>query len=107
MRGNRVVFAGKPSNQDVVRTFDFTSLLTEGEELASAVVEVDVFSGTDADPEAMIENDLPEIDGLRVNQKFSDGTFGVVYTATCFIGTCNGQVLSLAAYLAVTREADD
>lgn len=103
---NRVVFIPKPVTEDVVRTFDFTSLLEEGESIASAQVEVDVFSGTDAAPENLLDGD-PEFDAVRVEQKFTGGTLGVVYTATCLIGTCNGQVFSLAAYLSLQEAADD
>jgi hypothetical protein len=103
---NRVVFQQKPINQDVVRTFDFTSLFTEGEVLAAAVVDVSVFSGTDASPLDMLDGTV-ELDGLRVSQRFTGGTLGAVYTVTCLVGTCNEQVLSLAAYLAVGKEADE
>lgn len=102
--GNRVVFAPKPLTEKVERVFDFTSLLGEGEELAAAAVEVDVFSGTDAAPEDMLDGD-PIVESPRVTQVFQDGIEGTVYTVRCIAGTCNGQAYSLAAYLDVRRMA--
>lgn len=102
--GNRVVFEMKPPAEEVERVFDFTSLLAEGETLAAATVEIEVFAGTDADPEAMLAGE-PTVDGPRVIQVYREGTLGVVYTTTCYAGTCNGQLHSLAAYLGVLRGA--
>jgi hypothetical protein len=90
----------------VERIFDFTSLLQEGETLASAVVSASVFSGTDTTPENLLDGD-PEVDGVRVEQKITGGELGTVYTLLCQAGTCNGQVHSLAAYLALQEAADD
>jgi hypothetical protein len=103
---NRIVFLPKPVQDDVIRTFDFTSLLDEGESLAAAQVKVQVFSGSDANPSGLLSGQ-PTIDGPRVEQKFTAGQLGTVYTATCLAGTCNGQVFSLAAYLSLQEAADD
>jgi hypothetical protein len=105
--GNRVTFAAKPLSETVERIFDFTSLLEEGDTLAAATVDVEVFSGTDADPEAMIEGLDVELDGFRVQQRYAGGVLGAVYTTTCVVGTCDGQVISLAAYLAVVEDAEE
>lgn len=104
--GNRVVFAAKPLTERVERIFDFTSILEEGEELGSAVVTASVFSGTDADAADIVVG-TPTIDGPRVIQDFQDGVEGVVYTVLCQAGTCNGQLHSLAAYLAIVKGADE
>ena len=101
---NRVVFEPKPLSEDVERIFDFTSLLAEGETIAAASVENKLWSGTDSAPENMLDGGV-ELDGPRVKQKFTGGTLGAVYSPLCAIGTCNGQVLSLAAYLAVVQGA--
>lgn len=103
---NRVVFPVKPLADDVVRVFDFTSLLTEGEELAAATVDVSVYAGTDATPSALL-NGSAVIDGPRVEQAFTGGTLGTVYTVTCLAGSCDGQLQSLAAYLAVVEQAEE
>jgi len=102
--GNRVIFAAKPLTEDVERTFDFTSILEEGEELAAATVEVSVFSGTDASPSAILAGD-PVVDSPRVTQAFQAGVLGTTYTVLCFAGTCNDQLHSLAAYLSVLKGA--
>lgn len=101
---NRVVFLAKPQTQDVERIFDFTSLLQEGEELSAAVVDVDIWSGTDASPDNILDGSAT-VDGPRVLQKFTGGTLGATYTVTCFAGTCNDQMFSLAAYLSISNEA--
>lgn len=103
--GNRVVLEVKPLTEDVERIFDFTSLLQEGETISSAAFEVDVFSGSDADPEAILSGS-PRVESPRVFQKFTDGELGTTYTVTCMAGTCNSQVLSLAGYLSVLRVPD-
>jgi hypothetical protein len=100
----RVVFEPKPVDETVERIFDFTSRLSEGESLASAVVTVSVFSGVDADPAAILSGS-PRFDGLRVIQDFIAGEEGTTYTVKCQAGTCNGQVASLAAYLAIAESA--
>lgn len=102
MRGNRVVFDPKPPAQVAERCFDFTSLLTEGEELAGAAVEVETYSGEDG---LAVDNENIRLDGPRVYADFSGGEDGSIYTVTCFAGTCNGQLFSLAAYLSATKEA--
>ena len=103
---NRVVFAGKPTSEDVVRTFDFTSLLAEGESLAAASLEVSVFSGTDSSPEDILSG-VATVSSPRVEQEFTGGVLGTVYSVLCVAGTCNDQVYSLAAYLAVVEGADE
>ena len=103
---NRVVFQAKPLTEDVIRVFDFTSLLAEGETLAAAVVDVDTFSGVDSSPDAILSGNAT-VDGPRVSQEFTGGTLGATYTVTCIAGTCNDQQHSLGAYLAVVRGATE
>lgn len=105
MRSNRVTFQPKPAAQDVVRTFDFTSWLEEGETLAGASVEISVYSGAETFPTLQVDLEDLNVDGAIVEAPFSGGELGTVYTVTCFAGTCNGQLFSLAAYLAVSNEA--
>lgn len=103
---NRVVFSPKQLSQTVDREFDFSSLLAEGETLSYATIDVETHAGTDSNPEAILSGGV-ELDSPRVRQALAGGTLGAVYTLTCVIGTCNGQVLSLAAYLAVVKDADE
>lgn len=102
--GNRVIFAAKPPTEDVERTFDFTSLLAEGEELAAAEISVSVFSGADSSPADLLSGS-PVIDSPRVTQAFQGGSVGATYTVLCLAGTCNDQLHSLAAYLSILRGA--
>lgn len=101
---NRVVFPQKQLTAEEEYCFDFISLLQEGETLSAAVVDVDVFSGADADPDAIL-TDEPRLDGTRVWQEIGGGTLGVVYTVLCLATTCNGQIISLAAFLSIVKDA--
>lgn len=97
---NRVELANKTSAETKVYSFDFADYLAEGETIDSAEVTLEVYSGEDSDPAAML-NGAAAIDGSSVLQSLQLGTEGVLYEATCEAETSEGQTLTLSGYLAV------
>lgn len=87
-------------SEDKFLDWDFASQLAVGETLVAATVTASVYSGTDANPSAIVSgNDT--ISGSVVTQKIVDGTAGVQYWVDCAATTSAGQVLVLRSYLSV------
>lgn len=101
---NRETFDIKPPTDTRTVYFNFTSNLAVGETISTQVVTASVFSGTDANPSAIISGSA-SASGAEVSQKITGGVTGVVYTLLCTITTSAGQTLTIAAYLAVMTEA--
>lgn len=102
--GNREVFEIKPPTDTRIFYFDFTSDLAVGETISTQVVTATVYSGTDANPSAIISG-VASASGAIVSQKITAGTAGVIYTLLCTITTSASQTLTIAGYLAVMTEA--
>lgn len=79
--------------------FDFTGDLASGETLSSPTVSASVYSGTDANPSAILIGS-PSISGARVSQKIAGGTAGVIYQVVCTASTSAGQTVRQAGYVA-------
>lgn len=83
--------------------FNFISDLQVGETISSANVTMNVYSGADADPQAMV-NGAASISGTIVTQSFNSktaGVLGVVYEAVCTIVTSLGQNLTHTSFIVV------
>lgn len=101
---NREVFEIKPPTDTRLFYFDFTSNLAVAETISTQEVTATVYSGTDANPSAIISGSA-SASGAEVSQKITAGTLGVVYTLLCTITTSLGQTLTQAGYLAIVKEA--
>lgn len=101
---NRIIQDIKPPTDTRSLTFDFTSEMTIGETISTKSVAATVFSGTDANPSAIISGAATS-SGQQVFQLVTAGVLGVVYTLLCTITTSAGQTLTQACYLAIMKEA--
>lgn len=99
----RVIFSSRSPAEKLVEHFDFTSDLASGETISSATVAAIVTSGSDVDPDAILSG-AASIAGAVVSQKITAGSPGVIYGATCTATTSAGQILQLAAYVAVLAD---
>lgn len=81
-------------------TFDFTSSLALAETISTQVVAATVYSGTDANPSAIISG-AASASGKIVSQNITAGISGVIYQLLCTITTSLGKTLQQASYLAV------
>ena len=104
MSGSREVFDTKPPTDTKFVYFNFLSNLAVGETISTQVVTATVYSGTDANPSAIISGSATA-DDPEVLQLVTGGTLGVVYTLLCTITTSLGQTLTQAGYLAIVKEA--
>lgn len=102
--GSREIFDIKPPTDTKFFYFDFTSVLAVGETISTQVCSATVWSGTDANPSAIISGSA-SANGAIVSQLVTAGTLGVVYTLLCTITTSLGQTLTQAGYLAIVKEA--
>jgi len=98
-----LVLSSKASAESKVIIFDFISQLAVLETVDSAVVVVDVWSGTDENPSSMLSGD-PVPANTQVSQYITDGVPGVIYKITCTATSSNGQVLVMIAYLPVVDD---
>lgn len=96
----RIVLQPKTPGDASNVTFDFISRLAAGETLSSASVACTVYSGTDANPSAMVSG-AASVSGTKILQKIIAGTAGNVYQLVCTATTSAGMTLVLTAYLAV------
>lgn len=83
--------------------FDFTSALGTTETISTKILTAAVYSGTDANPSAIISGSASS-SGSIVTQKVTAGTSGVIYALTCTVTTSLGQTLVLMAFLAVVPD---
>lgn len=87
-------------NASAFIAFDYISQLTSGETISGSSVTCSVFSGTDANPSALISG-VTSVAGSIVTQKIVDGLTGVIYLLTCSATTSLGNVKFIQAYLAI------
>lgn len=93
-------FPPKPRGATQAYTYDFTQNLAAGETLSSASVAVEVYSGTDGLPNAILSGSA-SISSGQVSQSFTGGTDGVIYSTVCTALTSDSQTLQQSALLAV------
>lgn len=84
-------------------TFDFAGRLASGETISTQVVAATVYSGTDANPSAIISG-AATASGSVVTQKVTAGTLGVIYELLCTITTSAGQTLQMCGLLAIVPD---
>lgn len=94
-------FSDKNAAETEVFTFDFSSLLADGETISGTpTVAATVASGTDPNASAIVSG-AAQVSGAEVTQLITAGVSGVTYTLTCTANTSLGQVLVLAGDVAV------
>ena len=81
-------------------TFDFSQSLAAGETISTQVVAATVYSGTDANPSAIISG-AATVSGKVVSQKLTGGVSGVLYQLVCTITTSAGNTFTQDSYFAV------
>ena len=96
----RIEFGSKLTNETRQLTFDFSSYLTTGETISTAVPSCAVWSGTDASPSSLISG-ASAISGALVTQLFAGGLAGVIYVVQMVATTSIGQILPLSGFLTV------
>lgn len=104
MPSSREVFQLKPPTDTRLFTFDFAGDLAIGETIDDQDVDVGVFSGTDANPSAILSG-VATASGSQVFQLITGGEVGVQYRLVCEAETSEGQILTRSAYLTILREA--
>lgn len=97
---DRQVLSHKLTNVDVTFTLDFISRLNSGESIASVTTMVSVWSGEDANPNAL-KSGSPTISRTRVRQLTTGGEAGVLYTLTAVVLTSAGRTLEMFGIFAV------
>ncbi len=99
---SRTIFPPKRLGETKRYSFDFTSVLPFGETVQSAAAYVFLYSGTDANPTAMLTGAVAISAGKVVSQAFGGGVAGNIYTiqiqATL---TPSGAILQMTGQLAV------
>lgn len=81
-------------------TFDFLSMLPQGESLGAAAVEVEVYSGTDPAPQDMVLG-RTSVAGSRAFQLLQGGVEGVTYRVKCIADSTSSHLMTLVGYLTV------
>lgn len=94
------VLPAKALAETVRFTFDFLSLLPQGEVLSAAAVEVDVYSGVDPDPQSMVRG-RASVSGSRAFQLIQGGVEGVTYSVKCIADSAGSHLMTLVGYLTV------
>lgn len=98
--GSFTVFPSKITSSTISLQFDFLSQLASGETISGATVTAVVWSGTDANPSAIISG-AASVSGSIVSQTVTAGTAGVIYLLTCSVTTSLSVTKIIQAYLAV------
>lgn len=80
--------------------FDMLSRLEVGQTIATAAVNISVFSGTDPNPTSMLSG-VATISGTMIRQRVMGGLPGVIYMVWASARTNNGEILINEATLAV------
>jgi hypothetical protein len=94
----------KLEGETITLKFEMLSRLDVGETVETAICEAEVFSGTDATPEALLTG-TATVSGSVVSQQITGGTVGVVYLVTCAIRTSLNNILLNRAKIAVLPSA--
>jgi hypothetical protein len=102
-RGGRVILPAKKLSETSIEQIDFISQLGPSETIVSAVCTCTVYEGIDPNPSAMISG-VATITGTIVSQRVTGGVLGTIYEFMTQATTSLGQVIPLAAYLAVVPD---
>ena len=97
---SRVTLEPKYGAEIQKQVFDFASDLAVGETISTQTVTATVYSGTDANPAAIISGGA-SASGTKVTQTITGGFTGVIYVLTCTITTSLSQTLKLVGYLLI------
>lgn len=81
-------------------TFDFSGELGASETISTQNVVASVYSGTDANPSAIIDGPASTV--LKVvTQSITAGVVGVIYQLLCTVTTSLGRTFQKSSYLAI------
>jgi hypothetical protein len=94
--------APKTPSETRTYVFEFLSLLGAGETIGGATLRATVWSGTDANPSAILGVGTT-ISGTKVTVVLTGGIEGVIYQVTVLGTTSLSQSVSLQALLAIVK----
>lgn len=95
-------FSNKAPTDVVQVSFDFTNLFVQsGEAIVTATWNVNVFTGTDGNPNAILSGASSTLGGGAFHL-ISNGLNGVTYQINCQVTTNVGQVLTMGGLMLVT-----
>jgi len=97
---SRISFLPKNTSATVNLVFDFAAMLAAGETISTKQTFAKVYSGVDANPQAII-NGAASSSGTQVTQSVTGGVAGTVYWLRCEITTSASQTLELEGALVV------
>jgi hypothetical protein len=98
-------FSYKVTTENEQFTFDYSTVLTSPETINSATCTVEVVSGTDSNPSAILVG-TPVINGFQVAQRIYNGLDGVIYRLKMTATTSLGNVYVIIADLQVLSPAN-
>ncbi len=98
---NRATFPGKPANETLRISFEFSPSLAVGETVSSASANATVYSG---DEDATLSVGPDTITGGEVSLLISGGTEGVTFLVTCAAVSSLGQILHQSGYVTIVPE---
>jgi hypothetical protein len=98
-----VTFGTKLVDETITIQFNFANRLAVGEAITAGGCAVEVFSGTDADPEAILSG-AATLDGTIISQVITAGVAGVTYLISCQADTDDLNVLINQGRLSVLPE---
>ena len=93
-------FSYKITTENEQFTFNFSTVMSTGETISLATSTVEVVSGTDASPTAILVGS-PSINGQVVSQRISGGLDGVIYRIEVTATTSATNVFTIVADLPV------
>jgi len=93
-------FSYKITTENEQFTFNFSTVMSTGETISLATSTVEVVSGTDASPTAILVGS-PVISGQQVAQRISGGLDGVIYRIEITSTTSATNVYTIVADLPV------
>ena len=82
-------------------TFDYTSILPAGEYFTTAVFHSSVYSGTDPNPLALVQ-EIPTVNKSSIELVIEGGLEGSIYAINCSATSQLGNEYQLGTYLVVT-----
>jgi len=95
-------FSNKAPAESIYFGIDFSAILSEGEELISASVEINVLSGVDNDASSML-TEPPVVESTIVKQKIENGVKEVAYEVIFQVFTSDSQSFVEKASLLVSE----
>lgn len=98
--GQQPIPVSKKVGETAPVQFDFTSSLGATETISTQSVAASVYSGTDANPSAIISG-AASASGKVVSQNITAGVSGVIYQLLCTITTSLGKTVQQSSYLSV------